>query len=104
MDDRTRLVAVARGDAEPDLVIEGARVFSAFTREWLEGDVAIADGRVAGVGTYPGGERVDAGGRYLVPGFIDAHVHIESSKLMVDEFARVVLARGTTAVVCDPHE
>jgi adenine deaminase len=104
MDDRSRLVAVARGDAEPDLVIEGARVFSAFTREWLDGDVAIADGRIAGVGAYPGGERVAAGGRHLVPGFIDAHVHIESSKLMVDEFARVVLAHGTTAVVCDPHE
>jgi adenine deaminase len=102
--DRQRLIAVARGDAEPDLVIAGAQVFSAPTREWLEGDVAIAEGRIAGVGDYAGGERFDASGRWLVPGFIDAHVHIESSKLMVDEFARVVLARGTTAVVCDPHE
>ncbi|MEO9176177.1 MAG: adenine deaminase [Gaiellales bacterium] len=101
---RRRLIDVARGDAEPDLVIEHAHVFSAFTKEWLELDVAIADGRVAGLGSYPGGERVDARGRYLVPGFVDAHVHIESSKLMVDEFARAVLARGTTAVVADPHE
>ena len=95
---------MARGDAEPDLVIEGARVFCAFTREWLDGDVAIADGLFAGVGDYQGGTRVDARGRYLVPGFIDAHMHIESSKLTVAEFARLVLAHGTTAIVCDPHE
>ena len=102
--DRRRLIAVARGDAEPDLVIEGARVFCAFTREWLDGDVAIADGLFAGVGSYEGGARVAAPGRYLVPGFIDAHMHIESSKLTVAEFARLVLAHGTTAIVCDPHE
>jgi adenine deaminase len=101
---RAELLAVARGDAEPDLVIAGARVFSVFTREWLEGDVAVAGGRIAGIGSYAGGERVDAGGRHLVPGLIDAHVHVESSKLLPAEFARVVVARGTTAVVCDPHE
>jgi len=101
---RERLLAVARGDAEPDLVVSGARVFCAFTREWLTGDVAVADGRVAGIGSYDGGERIDAAGRPLVPGFIDAHVHLESAKLLPAEFARVVVARGTTAVVCDPHE
>ena len=100
----TDLAAIARGEVAPDLVIEGARVFCAHTREWLAGDVAIAGDRFAGVGSYRGGERIAAAGRYLVPGFIDAHVHIESSKLMLDEFARVVLAHGTTAVVCDPHE
>src|SRR5919202_561437 len=104
MDDRAHLIAVARGDAEPDLVIEGACVFSAFTREWLEGGVAVARGRIAGVGAYEGGERIAAGGRRLVPGFIDAHVHLESSKLTPAEFARAVVARGTTADVCDPHE
>jgi adenine deaminase len=99
-----RLIAVARGDAAPDLVIEGGRVFSAFTREWLEGDVAIADGRIAGIGTYDGGERIDAGGRFVVPGFVDAHMHIESSKLTPAEFARAVVPHGVTTVVCDPHE
>lgn len=105
-DDRARLIAVARGDAEPDLVITGARVFSAFTREWLSGDVAIADGRIAGVGgPYAGArETIDAGGRWLAPGFIDAHVHIESSKLVPAEFARAVVPLGTTCVVTDPHE
>jgi adenine deaminase len=98
------LIAVARGDAPPDLVIEGARVFAAHTKEWLDGDVAIAHGRIAGIGDYPGGARVEAHGQFLVPGFIDAHVHLESSKLTPAEFARTVVPRGTTAVVCDPHE
>jgi adenine deaminase len=105
--DRARLIAVARGDEPPDLVIAGARVFSAFTREWLEADVAVAEGRIAGLGGFDpahAGERVDARGRYLVPGFIDAHVHIESSKLTPAEFARTVVPHGTTAVVTDPHE
>src|SRR3954462_6191358 len=99
-----RLIAVARGDAEPDTVIEGARVFSAFTREWLDGDVAIAQGRIAGGGAYEGGARIDARGKFLVPGLIDAHVHLESAKLTPAQFARAVVPRGTTAVVCDPHE
>lgn len=104
MTDRSHLIEVARGDAAPDLVVTGAKVFSAFTKEWLELDVAVADGRIAGLGEFEGGKRVDGSGQYLVPGFIDAHVHTESSKLMVDEFARAVLPHGTTAVVTDPHE
>jgi adenine deaminase len=99
-----RWIAVARGDEPADLVLAGGRVLSVFTKEWLEVDVAIADGHVVGLGRYEGRERMDVSGRYLVPGFIDAHMHIESSKLMVDEFARAVLAHGTTAVIADPHE
>jgi adenine deaminase len=101
---RAELIAVARGDRPPDLVISGARVFSVFTGEWLELDVAAYGGVVAGLGDYDGGERVDASGQFLVPGFIDAHVHIESSKLTPAEFARAVVPHGTTAVVTDPHE
>ncbi len=101
---RARLIAVARGDEAPDTVIEGAQVFCAHTREWLSGDVAIADGLIAGIGAYDGGERIDARGRWLVPGFIDAHMHVESSKLTPAQFARAVLPHGTTAIVCDPHE
>ncbi|CAN5646417.1 adenine deaminase [soil metagenome] len=105
MTDRARLLAVARGDEPPDLVVAGAKVFSSFTKEWLDVDVAAAEGRVAGLGRFDDCDRrVDGRGQYLVPGFIDAHVHIESSKLMVDEFARTVLRHGTTAVVTDPHE
>ena len=66
--------------------------------------MAIADGYVAGLGEYDGAEIVDVSGRYVVPGFIDAHMHIESTKLLPDEFARLVLPLGTTAVVADPHE
>jgi adenine deaminase len=99
-----RRVAVARGDEPADLVVRGGRVFSVFTREWLDTDVAVCDGVVAGLGDYDGAEILDASGRYVVPGFIDAHLHIESSKLMVDEFARLILPLGTTAIVADPHE
>ena len=98
------LLAVARGDEPADLVVRGARVFSVFTREWLEGDVAVAGGRFAGVGSYEGSEIVEAAGSMLVPGFVDAHVHIESSMLTLERFAEVVLARGTTTIVADPHE
>jgi adenine deaminase len=99
-----RRLAVARGDEAADLVLTGGKVFSVFTREWLEVDVAIADGFVAGLGTYEGRRRIDVSGAYVVPGFIDAHVHIESSKLMVDQFSKAVLPHGTTTVVADPHE
>jgi adenine deaminase len=104
MDELRRRLAVARGDEPADLVVRGGRVFSVFTREWLETDVAVAHGVVAGLGDYEGRETLDATGRYVVPGFIDAHMHLESVKLMVDEFARLVLPLGTTAVVADPHE
>jgi adenine deaminase len=97
-------MAVARGDEPADLVLAGGKVLSVFTKEWLDVDVAIKDGHVVGLGRYEGRERQDVSGAYLVPGFIDAHMHIESSKLTVDEFARAVLAHGTTAVVADPHE
>jgi len=99
-----RRIAVARGDEPADVVIREGRVFSVFTREWLENDVAIVDGYVAGLGDYSGTEEIDASGRYVVPGFIDAHMHLESTKLLPDEFARLVLPLGTTAVVADPHE
>jgi adenine deaminase len=104
MEQLQRRLAVARGDEPADLVVGGGHVFSAFTKEWLDADVAIADGYVAGLGEYEGRETLDASGRYVVPGFIDAHMHLESVKLMVDEFARLVLPLGTTAVVADPHE
>jgi len=102
---QARWLAVARGDEPADLVLAGARVFNVFTREWLETDVAIAAGYVVGLGDYPDAiERIELPGACLVPGYIDAHMHVESSKLMVDEFARAVLPHGTTTVVADPHE
>jgi adenine deaminase len=102
--DLARRIAVARGDEPADLVLRGGRVLSVFTREWLGVDIALCDGYVAGLGEYEGAEALDVSGRYVVPGFIDAHMHLESTKLLVDEFARLVLPMGTTAVVADPHE
>ena len=104
MPDLARRLAVARGDELADVVIEGGKVFSVFTREWLETEVAICDGYVAGLGKYAGKEVVHAGGKYVVPGLIDAHMHLETVKLLVNEFARLVLPMGTTSVVADPHE
>jgi adenine deaminase len=102
--DLARRLAVARGDEPADLVVRGGRVLSVFTREWLDADVAICDGTIAGLGRYEGAETIDADGAYVVPGFIDAHMHLETSKLLPSEFARLVLPLGTTAVVADPHE
>jgi len=104
MEGLQRRLAVARGDEPADLVVRGGKVLSVFTREWLEADVAFVDGVIAGVGSYDGGASLDASGSYVVPGFIDAHLHLETPKLMVDEFARLVLPMGTTTVVADPHE
>jgi adenine deaminase len=105
MNDLARRLAVARGEEPADLVLAGGRVLSVFTREWLECDVAVCDGWIAALGAYPDAhERIDAAGRYVVPGLIDAHVHLESSRVLPHEFARLVLPLGTTTVVTDPHE
>ncbi|HEX9234675.1 MAG TPA: amidohydrolase family protein, partial [Actinomycetota bacterium] len=103
--DLAHRLAVARGDEPADLVIKGGRVLSVFTGELLDADVAVAGQHVAAVGLrYEGGVTFDARGLTILPGFIDGHMHIESTKLMVDEFARAVLPHGTTTVVIDPHE
>ena len=86
MDALARRLAVARGDEPADLVVRGGRVLAVFTKEWLDADVAIVDGVFAGLGEYEGRETLDADGRYVIPGFVDAHMHLESVKLLVDEF------------------
>jgi adenine deaminase len=103
--DLTRRLAVARGDEPADLVIKNGRVLSVFTGELLDTDVAVSGEHIAGIGAgYEGREVFDAHGLIVLPGFIDGHMHIESTKLMVDEFARAALPHGTTTVVIDPHE
>ncbi len=99
-----RALAVARGDEPADLLITGGRVLSPITREWITTDLAIADGVVAGWGRRDAVETVDVAGAALVAGFVDAHMHLESTKLWVDEFVKGALPCGTTAVACDPHE
>jgi adenine deaminase len=99
-----RILAVARGDEPADLLLRGGQIFSPGTREWLREDLAIADGVIAGWGPREAREVVDVAGAALTPGFVDAHMHLESTKLWVDEFTRAVLPHGTTAVAADPHE
>jgi adenine deaminase len=95
----------ARGDEPADLVLRSGRVINVFTGEIIEADVAIAGDRIVGVGSeYEAREEMDLGGRYVCPGLIDAHVHIESSMVTPPQFARAVVPRGTTSVVTDPHE
>ncbi|HWF35677.1 MAG TPA: adenine deaminase [Solirubrobacteraceae bacterium] len=99
-----RALAVARGDEPADTLITGGRVFSAATREWIDTALALADGVIAGWGEREALEVIDVGGAALTPGFVDAHMHLESTKLWIDEFVATVLPRGTTAVAADPHE
>jgi adenine deaminase len=99
-----QIISVARGEEKADLLLKDARLVNVLSSEIYETDVAISGNRVAGLGHYDAKEVLDLRGSYLCPGFIDAHVHIESSMLRVSEFARVVVPRGTTTVVADPHE
>ena len=103
MDLKTR-VEIAAGRRPADLVLKNGRIVNVLSCEIHEGDVAIAGDRIVGIGSYTGEETVDLHGQYICPGFIDGHVHVESSLLNVAEFAKVVAAHGTAAVVTDPHE
>jgi adenine deaminase len=98
------LLTAARGLTPADIVFSNALLFDPFTCEWKETDFAVSSGRVAGLGKYRGRKTVDLRGRRVVPGLIDAHVHIESSLLSPPEYARLVSSHGTTTVVADPHE
>ena len=99
-----RAQAVARGDEPADLLIRGGRVLAPAARSWITTDLAIADGVVCGWGPRDAREELDVAGAAVVAGFVDAHMHLESTKLWVDEFVRTVLPLGTTAVAADPHE
>ncbi len=102
----SRLLSVARGDAPADLLLAGGEVVNVFTGEVVRADVAVCDEFIAGVGREytKAAERVEVAGMYIAPGFIDGHIHIESSLLAPGEFCRLALGHGTTTVVCDPHE
>jgi len=99
------LLAVSRADAPADLLLKNARVINVFSRTIEDGDVAVFGGRIAGVGSYADAKQtVDLDGAYLAPGFIDAHMHVESTMLLPPAFVRVAAPAGTTGVVLDPHE
>ena len=99
------LIRVARGLEKADLVVRNARYLNVFSSTWEAGDIAVSGGLIAGIGGRYEGERVtDAKGRYVIPGLIDAHIHLESAIVAPPEFARIALSHGTTTVVTDPHE
>lgn len=98
------LIGTASGRHPADLLITDARIVNVFSGEITEGHIAVKGGYIAGIGDYEAGRTVSVSGAYVVPGFIDPHVHIESTMTGVSQFARGVVARGTTTVVADPHE
>ncbi len=98
-------IAQARGDVAADLVLRGGRIFDLMTGDLLDGDVAICGDTIVGImAEYTGKRVIDVSGLILVPGFIDTHLHIESSCITPFEFDRCVLPRGVTTAICDPHE
>lgn len=101
---KQHVVEVAAGRKKADLVLKNADYVNVFCNELSHGDIAIAGGLIAGMGQYEGGTEVDVSGKLVLPGFVDAHIHLESSLVLPAEFARAVLPHGTTTVVTDPHE
>ena len=100
----TRLIDCAAGRIPADLVLKNGKIIHVFTGEISRGNVALIDGRIAGIGSYDGKEAIDLKGKYLSPGFMEGHIHIESSMLTPAQFAAAVIPHGTTTVICDPHE
>ena len=98
------LIDAAAGRIKSDLVLKNARVVNVFTEKLEKADVAIHDGMIVGLGQYEGKEEIDLNGKVVCPGFMDGHMHIESSLLTPAEFENAVLPHGTTAIFADPHE
>ena len=99
-----KLIQTANGVIPADVVIQNCKVVNVFSGEIQEGDIAISDGQIAGIGSYEGKEVIDAEGRYAAPGFIDSHIHIESSYVSPEELGRLIVPHGGTTIMADPHE
>ncbi|MBR3640703.1 MAG: adenine deaminase, partial [Oscillibacter sp.] len=101
---KRRVIRVAAGEEAPDLILKNATYANVFSGELCTADIAVADGVIAGVGAYSGENEYDCAGKIVLPGFLDAHIHLESSLVSPVEFIKAVLPHGTTSVVTDPHE
>ena len=101
---KLHVIDVAAGRAPADLVLKNATYVNVFSNELCHGDIAVAEGLIVGMGEYHGKVEVDVSGKLVLPGFIDAHIHLESSLVSPTEFAKAVLPHGTTTVITDPHE
>lgn len=98
------LILKARGLKKAEMVLKNCKIINVFTNEIIEADLAIDNGYIVGIGQYEGEKEIDLSGKYLAPGFIDGHVHIESSMSSPSQFARVIVPRGVTTIIADPHE
>ena len=101
---KRRIIEVASGREKADLVLKNATYVNVFSNELCQGDIAVAEGLIVGMGEYSGTTEVDVSGKIVLPGFVDAHIHLESSLVSPKEFAKAVLPHGTTTVITDPHE
>ena len=99
-----RLIDTAAGRVAPDLAIRGCKVVDVYSGIVFEGDIAVCGGIIAGVGSYRGNEEIDGTGLYAAPGFIDSHIHIESSYVSSEEIGRLLVFHGATTIIADPHE
>ena len=101
---KQRIIEVATGRQKADLVLKNATYVNVFSNELCTADIAVVEGLIAGIGSYAGAQETDVRGKIVCPGFLDAHIHLESALVSPGEFARAVLPHGTTTVICDPHE
>ncbi len=101
---KLRIIEVAAGRQPADLVLKNATYVNVFSSRLCTGDIAVAEGLIVGIGSYHGRTEADMTGKLVLPGFIDAHIHLESAMVAPREFARAVLPHGTTTVITDPHE
>jgi adenine deaminase len=99
-----RLIEVASGREKADLVIKNSKVVDVYSSKIINGDIAICDGIIAGIGSYDGKKVIDAKGKYAAPGFIDSHIHIESAYVSPEEIGKLLLPHGGTTIIADPHE
>lgn len=97
-------ILTASGEKKADIVFKNAKIVDVFSHRILQGSFAVNQGKIVGIGAYDGNREIDLGGRYVIPGLIDSHVHIESSHVLPDKYARAVIPHGTTTVIADPHE
>ncbi|MBQ0050448.1 MAG: adenine deaminase [Treponema sp.] len=97
-------IKVARGIEKADLVIKNCQIVNVYSHTIEKGDIALCDGKIAGIGEYSGIQEIDAKNAYAIPGLIESHIHIESSFLTPEEFSRLLVPYGTTTAICDPHE
>ncbi len=99
-----KLILTGKGEIPADVVIKNCHIVNVFTGEIEQGDIAISDNQIAGIGVYHGKTEIDANGRYAAPGFIDSHIHIESSYVSPEELGRLLVPHGASTIIADPHE